>query len=56
MIQWQPIETAPKDGRIVIVARAGKLLRVEYVATARWKANFDRFDPEWGMFKFSPTH
>ena len=65
MSEWQPIDTAPKDGRTVIVYQPGYSWRypsprhAEEVAIAYWRqpGNPERA-PEWiwGTRIYRPTH
>jgi hypothetical protein len=49
MAEWQPIETAPKDGTRILVVDCG------FVQIARWDEEFDNYNdrqgvPAWATF------
>jgi hypothetical protein len=49
--EWQPIETAPKDGAAVLVANGGKCQAVAFYQNSDWftTVSFTLLDP-------SPSH
>ena len=57
-MEWQPIETAPKDGtKILIWGRGGA--RVVRWSLGPYNRKTRRYDEDWadgGMFGFEPTH
>ncbi|NDB68765.1 MAG: hypothetical protein EB015_12325 [Methylocystaceae bacterium] len=48
LLEWQPIETAPKDGENVIVTDGDE------VNVGWWE--FYNPEPEWGGYILFPTH
>jgi alkylation response protein AidB-like acyl-CoA dehydrogenase len=60
-MEWQPIETAPRDGTSILVAKAGKWVR-EASWWDAWYANTSdqgwmpaNIDEEYGSY-IEPTH
>jgi hypothetical protein len=54
LIEWQPIETAPKDGTLILVWRAAVLDRVAHHGIDMWS---DKSQAWWSSLPSQqPTH
>jgi len=51
---WMPIETAPKDGKGILICRTG----FDCVVSARWSTHYDQWSTGSGPMAFfaEPTH
>ncbi len=55
MSEWQPIETAPKDGTRVMLFRAGRKICLGGYVTPSWALTLEGWKNSHGNF-FEPTH
>jgi len=59
MSEWQPIETAPKDGTQILAFAAGMHGRVDFYGVAQWAESQAAFNSVAGWFwpfAIRPTH
>ena len=59
-VDWQPIETAPRDGTPILAFRADKLHRFGHMQVTYWRVEEDgKGYVGWGEFNMThwpPTH
>lgn len=53
---WQPIETAPKDGRDILLWGIHRLDGQRQFVGGWWPAEEDWSDEDGRLIKFEPTH
>lgn len=51
MSEWQPIETAPKDGEVILIFKPDERMVGQYTLTAYWNDEEGGFIPAGGIHK-----